>query len=78
MHLRFSRANEHTSQRANILIVFEVCVCDSIACEEIVNAKQLRLKLVHAGTATVFQNWPAVKTPLNRVGISKHAKDFMS
>ena len=42
------------------------------------NAKQLRLKLVHAGTATVFQNWPAVKTPLNRVGISKHAKDFMS
>lgn len=41
------------------------------------NAKQLRLKLVHAGTATVFQNWPAVKTPLNRVGISKHAKDFI-
>ena len=66
-----TQANEQTFY----LIVFEVCLCDSIGCEEIVNTKQLRLKLVHAGTATVFQNWPALKTPLNRVGISKHPKD---
>lgn len=27
------------------------------------------LRLVHAGTATVFQNWPTQKTPLNRASV---------
>jgi len=29
--------------------------------------KQRELRLIHAGTGTVFQNWPKIKTPLHRV-----------
>lgn len=31
----------------------------------------LRLRLVHSGTATVFQNWPTEKTPLDRADASE-------
>ena len=32
--------------------------------------EQLRMKLVHTGTMTVFQNWPTQRTPLHRVAAS--------